>query len=314
MDENSSVRKILVVEDESIIAMDTINTLNRLGYKTLPPVDNGPDAIAAAEKLQPSLVLIDILLKGDIDGIEAAVVIQEQCNLPIVYLTANTDEQTFQRAKLSGPFGYLLKPFEERELHTTIETALYKHQMEQELHRYRDHLEELVQQRTAELEKTHAALQQSEENYRTIFANANDAIFVIGADTRILDANPKASELTGHCREEIQQLTMEEISAAEQPLSPEETRSILQKALAGEPQVFEWLAKHMGRNEPQKRHHRRQQYPLGRCPRHCTTQGVATPSDQGKRGGGKSKPAQKRVFCQYKPRNQNPDERRSRHG
>ena len=243
MDRESPEKTILVVEDEGIIAMDISASLQSLGYKTPETINNGAEAIAVAEKTRPDLVLIDILLKGDIDGIEAAVAIKEKCNIPIVYLTANTDEQTFQRAKVSGPFGYLLKPFEERELHSTIETALYKHQTEQELQRYRDHLEELVQNRTAELEKTHTALQHSDANYRAIFQNANDAIFVIGADTRIRDANPGATELTGKTCEEIQKLTLSDLGAKDQPLTPQEITSILQKALTGEPQVFEWLVK-----------------------------------------------------------------------
>lgn len=241
MDNASPKKTILVVEDEGIIAMDIAASLQALGYQTPPTISNGKEAIAVAEQIHPDLILIDILLKGDIDGIEAAVVIKEKLNIPIVYLTANTDEKTFQRAKVSGPFGYLLKPFEERELHSTIETALYKHQTEQELHRYRNHLEELVQERTAELEKTHAALMQSEENYRTIFHNANDAIFVIDANSRILDANPGATELSGRPCEEIQKMSLCDLGAPDQLLTPQEVQTILQKSLAGAPQVFEWL-------------------------------------------------------------------------
>ncbi|MDH3360099.1 MAG: response regulator, partial [Desulfobulbaceae bacterium] len=243
MSEDQPNKTILVVEDEGIIAMDISSTLQALGYNTPPSINNGAEAITVAGDLHPDLILIDILLKGDIDGIEAAVAIKEKYNIPIVYLTANTDEQTFQRAKVSGPFGYLLKPFEERELHSTIETALFKHQTEQKLQLYRDHLEELVQNRTAELEKTHAALQQSEANYRAIFHNANDAIFVIDADGRILDANPGASLLTGYSCEEIKGMTLNQLGEAEQTLSPEETMELMQKALAGTPQIFEWLTK-----------------------------------------------------------------------
>lgn len=244
MDNTPANRTILLVEDESIIAMHIISTLQQLGYHTAPPVDTGQAAIAAARKLQPDIILMDILLKGEIDGIETAVIINKESNIPVIYLTANTDDKTFQRAKISTPFGYLLKPFTERELHTTIEIALFKHQTEQELQRYRNHLEELVQKRTAELEATHHALQESEHNYRTIFDRANDPFFILDADSRIHDVNPKVSALTGYDRQELQQLSMDDITASEQTGASGQTKSFLQKALAGKPQVFEWRIRH----------------------------------------------------------------------
>ena len=245
MSEKIQPRSILVVEDESIIALDIQNNLRRLGYQTPAAVHNARDAIAAAERHRPDLVLMDILLQGEMDGVQAAVIIKDRLNIPIVYLTANTDEQTFERAKLSAPFGYLLKPFEQRELHTTIETALYKHATEQKLHRYRHHLEELVQERTAELEKTHQALKQSEKNYRTIFNSANDAILVIEIETGcILDANEKVRDLTGFTPQQAVELTIGDLSAGTPPFTAAEALVPIQKAAAGTPQVFEWQAKH----------------------------------------------------------------------
>ena len=140
-------KSILIVEDESIIAMEISSRLQKLGYRVAAITHNGPEAIDKAEKLRPDLVLMDIFLKGKMDGVEAAATIKKRYEIPVIYLTANTDEQTFQRAKVTEPFGYLLKPFEERELHTTIEIALYKAAAERELDHYRHDLEESLEER-----------------------------------------------------------------------------------------------------------------------------------------------------------------------
>lgn len=119
--------KILVVEDEKIVAKDIINTLKRLGYFVTAAVSSGEEAIIKAGEAQPDLILMDIRLKGKMDGIEAAEEIRANYNIPVIYLTANADENTLQRAGLTEPFGYIVKPFEERDLHTTIEIALRRH-------------------------------------------------------------------------------------------------------------------------------------------------------------------------------------------
>jgi PAS domain S-box-containing protein len=128
--ENKPTVKILVVEDENIVSKDIQNSLQHLGYSVPVAVSSGEEAIAKATELRPDLVLMDILLKGKVDGISAAEQIRARLNIPVIYLTAYADEQTLQRAKVTEPFGYILKPFEERELHTTIQMALYKHEAE----------------------------------------------------------------------------------------------------------------------------------------------------------------------------------------
>lgn len=125
--------KILIVEDESIVALNIKNRLEGLGYAVVATTSSGESAIEAAAKNRPDLVLMDIKLKGKIDGIEAAGQIRRRFQIPVVYLTAYTDDETLNRAKLTEPYGYILKPFESRDLCTTIEIALYKHQMEQQL-------------------------------------------------------------------------------------------------------------------------------------------------------------------------------------
>jgi PAS domain S-box-containing protein len=125
--------QILVVEDEKIIAKDIQRTLQGLGYVVPAPVATGDAAIEKVEELRPDLVLMDIRLRGAMDGIVTANVIRDRWNVPIVYLTAHADPGTLERAKISEPFGYVLKPFDERDLHTTIEMALYKHQIDRKL-------------------------------------------------------------------------------------------------------------------------------------------------------------------------------------
>ncbi|MDX2243972.1 MAG: ATP-binding protein [Leptolyngbyaceae cyanobacterium bins.302] len=122
--------KILVVEDEKLVAADLRETLEFLGYEVPCLVDSGEEALDQVSKTQPDLVLMDIRLAGEIDGIEASKIIQAQHRIPVIYLTANTDRATLDRAKASQPFGYILKPFNERSLVTTIEIALARHQAE----------------------------------------------------------------------------------------------------------------------------------------------------------------------------------------
>lgn len=152
--------QILLVEDENLIALDLTHRLTNLGYRVVGWVPSGEEAIVLAAQLSPDLVLMDIKLKGRIDGIEAAEQIKAQLDIPIIYLTAFVDKATIQRAKITVPFGYLVKPVDERELSTIIEMALHKHQLEQQLNQYRHHLEELVTERTAELARSNQLLQE----------------------------------------------------------------------------------------------------------------------------------------------------------
>jgi len=118
--------KILIVEDDGIVAMDIENRLKNFGYDVCGKAGYAKDAIKMAEELEPDLVLMDIVLKGHMDGIEAGETIQSDLNIPIIFLTAHADEKRFERAKITSPFGYVLKPFRDRDLKITIEMALYK--------------------------------------------------------------------------------------------------------------------------------------------------------------------------------------------
>lgn len=125
--------QILVVEDESIVAKDIQMTLQNLDYDVPAVISSGQAAIQKARENKPNLVLMDIVLKGKMDGIEAAKQIRSRLGIPVVYLTAHTDDNTLKRAKVTEPFGYIVKPFEDRELKTVIEMALYKAKIETEL-------------------------------------------------------------------------------------------------------------------------------------------------------------------------------------
>lgn len=133
---------ILIAEDENIIAIDLANSIKRMGYNVVGTARKGKEVIEKAKDLNPDLVIMDIMLEGEISGIEAAQKIMTTLQIPVIYLTALTDEQTLQKAKITEPFGYIIKPFEQRALHTSIEMALYKHKMNYKL-----------KQRTRELEE-----------------------------------------------------------------------------------------------------------------------------------------------------------------
>jgi two-component system response regulator AtoC len=136
-----TIPKILIVEDEFIVARDLKKRLAQFGYEVAGTVASGEEAIIAAEERRPDLVLMDIMLEGNIDGIEAAKSIRDKLNIPVIYLTSHSDDVLLQRAKVTSPFGYLIKPFEVRELQATLEMALYKSDMERRLreseHRFR---------------------------------------------------------------------------------------------------------------------------------------------------------------------------------
>jgi DNA-binding NarL/FixJ family response regulator len=122
--------RILLVEDERLVAMSLKSQLSSLGYQVVGHAASGQEAIDRADELRPDLVLMDIHLEGDMDGVEAAAEIYKQFQLPVVYLTAFSSQDILDRAKITEPMGYILKPYEERELHVVIETAVYRHHAE----------------------------------------------------------------------------------------------------------------------------------------------------------------------------------------
>ena len=134
----------IMVEDEGIVAADIQSRLNTLGYEVVACTGSGEEAERLAAQSKPDLVLMDIKLKGQTDGILAAETIRANLDIPVVFLTAHADEATLQRAKVTAPIGYVLKPFDERELHTAVEIGLYRHAAEAKLKRLEARLEAVL--------------------------------------------------------------------------------------------------------------------------------------------------------------------------
>lgn len=168
---------ILVVEDESIVARDIQSRLKKLGYTVTGIASSGEEAIKKAAEKNPDLVLMDIRLKGKIDGVEAAKEIHDRFKVPVIYLTAYADEATLERAKVTEPFGYILKPFKERELQSTIEITLSKYQMERKL-------------------------KEREQWLIAVLKSIGDAVITTDSNNRVTFMNPVAETLTGWQQEE----------------------------------------------------------------------------------------------------------------
>lgn len=170
--------KILVVEDEAIIAYNLQRILSSFGYKVPETVESGPQAIKAAETLQPDLVLMDIQLRGEMDGIEAARQIRARSDLPVVYLTAYAEDTRLMQARQTTPYGYLVKPVQDRELHATIEMALYKHQFD-------------------------LKLKESEMAYRELYHNTPAMLHTVNHQGIILQVSDFWLTALGYSREEV---------------------------------------------------------------------------------------------------------------
>lgn len=169
--------QILIVEDDGIVAIDIQNSLQKLGFSVIAMVPSGEEALEKVEEYKPDLVLMDIMLKGEMNGTEAAKQIRSQFNIPIVYLTAYAEEGVLERAKVTEPFGYIIKPFEDRELNTAIEMALYKHRMEKRL-------------------------KESEEWLSTTLKSIGDAVIATDTKGNVIFMNAAAESLTRWQQEE----------------------------------------------------------------------------------------------------------------
>ncbi|WP_321845617.1 hybrid sensor histidine kinase/response regulator [Paraburkholderia bannensis] len=169
--------RILIVEDDRVVARDIGQQLVRCGHTVVSSVASGEEAIVVAARTPLDLVLMDVRLEGKLDGIDAARRLREAHGLPIVFLTAYADEETVQRAAVTEPFGYILKPFEDQQLRTVVEMALYKHAAERRL-------------------------RESEQRYAATLASIGDGVIATDCDSRITLMNPVAEAWTGWSQEE----------------------------------------------------------------------------------------------------------------
>jgi PAS domain S-box-containing protein len=197
--------RILVVEDERIVARSLRSQLMALGYEVVDSVSSGEEAIVKSEELLPDLVLMDINLEGPMDGVEAAAIICQRFQLPVVYLTAYSNMEILERAKVTEPFGYILKPYEDRELHVVIETALYKHRMERRQH-------------------------DREQWFVATLKSIGDAVIANDNEGRITYMNPLAERLTGWASREALGQTMTEVVQLVHEDSRRPVESSLEKA------------------------------------------------------------------------------------
>lgn len=184
--------KILVVEDEAIVALSLVESLKRLGYTPSGPVSSGESALKEAEKERPDLVLMDIRIKGELDGIETAAKMTERFSLPVIYLTAYTDDATLSRAQLTEPHGYLVKPYQERELRSAIEIALYRHRSE-------------------------LRLKKVERWMASTLRSIGDAVLAVDTELHVTFLNPVAELLTGWSSDEANGRPLQEVFPLHDP-------------------------------------------------------------------------------------------------
>ncbi len=185
--ENSKIgakKKILVVDDETDIIKLAKFGLEKHGYDVLTTA-NGQEALDLARNEEPDIVLMDIVLKGEMDGIEAAGQIHSRFGIPVIYLTAHTDDEKLARAKVTAPFGYIAKPFEDRELKLAIEIGLYKAETENQL------------------KTLNEKLQASIASFYNIVEKSADGIIVVDTNGIVRFVNPKAEVIFGHKVEEL---------------------------------------------------------------------------------------------------------------
>ncbi len=189
-------KRLMIVEDQRIVAEDLHSTLGRLGYDVCAVASSGRKALEAAERQRPDLAIMDIVLKGEMDGIEVAEKLRTRFGVPVVFLSAFADEATVETANHSAPLGFLVKPFNERELMATIENALYRHSME-------------------------VSLKESETWLYTTLASIGDGVIATDTQGIIQFLNPEAQRLTGWRQQEAMGSSVNEVLVLENEVTGE---------------------------------------------------------------------------------------------
>jgi len=178
--------EILIVEDDGVVARDIQNKLKNLGFRAPTMVPSGEEAIEKVKGHKPDLVLMDIMLQGEMNGAVAAEQIRSQFDIPVVYLTTYADENVLEREKVTEPFGYIIKPFEDRELNAAVEMALYTHKLEKKL-------------------------KESEEWLSTTLNSIGDAVIATDKEGHVTFMNPVAESLTGWQQEEAKGKPLQDV-------------------------------------------------------------------------------------------------------
>lgn len=206
LDPPSAPLRLLIVEDESLVALDLEERLGKLGYDVVGVVDNGADALIRAGEGNTDLVLMDIHIHGGMDGIQTAAVLRKTVEIPVVFLTAHADEATLQRAGLTEPFGYVLKPFDERELRATIQMAHYRCRAE-------------------------GRLRKMERWLSTTLRSIGDGVIATDAEGRVTYLNAMAETVTGWTRADALGLQLSKVFSISSQDGCDETSDILRRAM-----------------------------------------------------------------------------------
>src|SRR5262245_1207918 len=199
--------RIFVVEDEGVVSEDIAQTLTQLGYEVVGIAQSGNEALREFDAKRPDLVLMDIKLTDKLDGIQTTAELRKRRSIPVIYLTSHSDEATLRRAKETAPHGYLLKPFNERDLRTAIEVALRKHELEQKL-------------------------EQRERWFSTTLESVGDAVIATDPDERITFMNAITETITGWKKEDAEGRPIREVFHLVGPIRGE-TQTAISRAIRG---------------------------------------------------------------------------------
>ena len=201
-----SKSKIIIVEDEYLTAKSIEKDLQNHDYSVPAISVSGRDAIKQVKKHKPDLILMDIKLKGKMNGLEVADKVREQYDIPIIYITAHDDTSYLEKAKITYPFGYLMKPIRKKQLLLTIEMALYKHNLDKEKEELLNTLHQTnaqLQEEISERKKTEKALRESEDRYRSLFESAPEFIYILDANGVIMQINADVVMRSGYTEEDM---------------------------------------------------------------------------------------------------------------
>ena len=230
--------KILIVDDEWLTRLEIEEMLMDLAYEVAGQAETGAEAIDMTRNLEPDLIIMDVEMPGEMNGIDAARVIKSQWGTPIIFITGYGDPEHIEAAKEIAPFGYVMKPFDEREVHAAVEIALTKRALEVKLQRANERLEQVNQGLLREIEvrkKTEMALRESEKLYRDVFEKNRAIKWVIEPSTgEIVDVNPAACEFYQYSYEEMTKLRIWDINM----LGETEVKRLIGMAMQAEQTEF----------------------------------------------------------------------------